>query len=64
MNLRTRLALTLLVSALPEKTIDVSRVERVAAKLETITTELRAVPLGAGKIDVRDLLMTLLDGVQ
>lgn len=64
MNLRTRLALTLLVTALPEKTVDASRVERVVGKLEKITAELRNAPMGLARIDVRDLLMALLDGVQ
>lgn len=64
MNLRTRLALTLLVTALPEKTVDASRVDRIITKLTHVQDELRSAPMGLARIDVRDLLLTLLDGVK
>lgn len=64
MNLRTRLALTLLITAMPEKTVDATRVDRIITKLTHIQDELRNAPMGLARIDVRDLLIALLDGVQ
>jgi hypothetical protein len=61
MNLRTRLALTLLVSALPEKTIDGARVAKVTAALARITDTMKHLPEGAARVDIRDVLMALLD---
>ena len=57
MNMRTRLALSLIISSLPSKTVDVSRVHRMSDKLVGLVQHL---PVD-GKVDVREVLLSVLD---
>lgn len=58
MNLRTRLALSLLIASLPAKTINFEKASKIQEKLTNIVNKLATLP--KGEIDVRDLLMLLL----
>lgn len=60
MNLRTRLALSLIVSSLPAKTIDASRVHRLQ---ERITKLIQFIP-SDGKIDVREVLLAVIENAE
>lgn len=60
MNLRTRAALMFMVSAMPARQINVSRVVSLADKLNKLRDELAQVPNDGGNVDVRDLLTLVL----
>lgn len=64
MDMRTRLALTLIVSSLPAKTVNLDKLDKIRAKLDKIRADLDLVPLNQGTVDVRDLLLSIIEGVQ
>ncbi len=63
MNIRTRAALMLLVSAMPSRQVSVQRVISLSDKLNKLRADLELVPLSQGKADVRDLLTMILSEV-
>lgn len=63
MNIRTRAALMLLVSAMPSRQVSVQRVISLSDKLNKLRADLELVPLNQGKADVRDLLTMILSEV-
>lgn len=63
MNIRTRAALMLMVSALPAREVNVAKLLSLRDKLDKLCADLESVPLNAGKADVRDLLTMVLTEV-
>lgn len=64
MDMRTRLALTLIVSSLPAKQINLDKLDKVRAKLDKLRAELDLIPMGQGTVDARDLLLAVLAEVK
>ena len=64
MDMRTRLALSLIVASLPDKELDTAKLDKVRAKLDKVRADLDLVPMGQGKVGVREFLLTVIEGVQ
>lgn len=64
MNMRTRLALMLLISVVPNKEVSSARMERIVHRLGNILAQLREVPMGGGRVSIRELLTAILEGVE